>query len=237
MKIPNQSGVYALKALDSKLIYIGSSKNLRIRKNLHFSSFNKRDRDRYCKIIELIKENENIIFEIIELCENHLEREQYWIDFYRQQDTFKLVNVFDADRSGSSITEEFRQKMSNIRKEKWKDRAYREATLKKIKETQFTPERLNKPVHRININTGEIITYLSAKIAAEENLMHNVSICTAARGNYVRKFKVKNYIFIYHELVLYKLDELLETHQELRAISSQAWETCKTYHEGSTTNQ
>ena len=63
----------------------------------------------------------------------------------------------------------------------------------------------------------------SAKILGQMLNLPKSIVSNCARGAYRNKFKYKDYIFIYDEKrVLYKLDELLEAHQELRVISSQA---------------
>lgn len=236
----NLSGVYCLKTLNTKLIYIGSSETLSTRKALHKSAIKSRDTRRAnAEILSTISQGDTYQFEVIELCDNLLEREQYWIDFYKKQDTYKLVNKFDANRLDSDCPQEFRDKMSDISKERWKNPTYREQILKSSFATRFTPERLNKLLHCFNFYTGVYIrTCPSAKLAAEELGLSKSSIAAAAKGKFRGSFKYSNIIFIYQEIgVLYKLDELLETHQELRAISSQAWEVFNKYHEGSTTNQ
>lgn len=227
------SGVYCLKAIDCGLIYIGSSKGIKHRYSTHKYAIRKGDTKRYVKEFINCKD---IQCEILEVTDNLFEREQYWIEFYKNQNVWKLVNVFDADREGSSVPDSFRNKMSLIRKEKWKDEEYRKSRLENLKRTQFSTERLNKKVHFYK--NGIYMGYApSAKILGQIlNLPKNI-VANCARGAYRNKFKYKDYIFIYDEKrVLYKLDELLEAHQELRVISSQAWEASFEYHEGSETN-
>lgn len=227
MKIPHKPGVYCLKAHNSKLIYIGSSKNVGRRKNIHMYSIRKNLIDKGCKaIIDAYFLGDYVSFEVIELCENYLDREQFWLEFYTNQNEFSLINVFDADRNNSKVPNGFREKMSAIRTEKWKDPKYRNTMLDKISKTHFTSEQLSKVVHHFSSSGDYLGTYFSAKTAAI--LLGILSSCVsgAARGKFGNSFKYKNSLFIYDE-VLYKLDELLETHQELRAISSEAWEACK----------
>lgn len=222
------SGVYCLKTLNTKLIYIGSSKGLSKRKALHKSAIKKGDKKRSSKIIDAVSQGDIYSFEIIELCENLLEREQYWINFYKSQNVYELVNEFDADRNGSDCSQSFKNKMSKIREEKWKDDEYREQMLPKLVKTQFTAERLNKQVHIFGLEGEYLGNFLSAKNAASWLNLNEVSVSAAARGMYRGKFKYKDKLFIYQQVrVLYKLDELLEAHQELRVISSQAWEVCE----------
>src|SRR5271169_1798005 len=101
MKVPYLPGVYCLKAVNSKLIYIGSSHSLGIRRNLHMQCMRNNDRDRGCSaMIDAKIAGDLVVFEVIEVCSEYLDREQYWIDFYKHQDTYSLVNTFNANRQG-----------------------------------------------------------------------------------------------------------------------------------------
>lgn len=227
------SGVYCLKAIDCKMIYIGSSSKIKRRFALHKSNIKRKDTKRGVTQLFDCKE---IKLEILEETSNLLEREQYWIDFYKNQDTWKLVNTFDADRRESSIQDSFRKKMSSIAKDRWKNDEYREYILSKSEVSRFTPERLNKKVHIYK--KGVYLGFLpSSKQASEVLNIAETILASCARGKYRNKHQYKDYIFVYDQIrVLYKLEELLEAHQELRVISSQAWEANFEYQEGSTTN-
>lgn len=141
MKIPYKPGVYCLKALNSKIIYIGSSKSLGIRRNVHKSQLKNLDRNRGCsRMINAHLSGDQVVFEVLEICDNFLEREQYWIEFYKGQNVYSLINKFDADRKDSRVSDEFREKMSSEMKRRWKDPSYRATKLKQNKATQFKPE-------------------------------------------------------------------------------------------------
>lgn len=183
--IENNSGVYALKVYSRNLIYIGSSKQMRIRKNLHFSALRKNDKKRFIEeFLDAFNNNEDIKFEILEICENYLEREQYWIDYYRNSE-FKVVNVFDADRKGSLVSDEFKLKMSSIRKDKWKDSNYREKTLEKILKTSFKKgcKGIRSRTTCAKLNTGEIKEFESAKEAALFYDLKSGSVVMSIRRN------------------------------------------------------
>lgn len=226
MTIPKKPGVYALKALDSKLIYIGSSKALQTRRTVHMSNIRHSRIDKGCRLmIDAYHAGDYITFEVLELCDNYVDREQHWLDLYKADNTYTLINQFDADRNNSSTTEDFREKMSTIRKKRWEDPVYRDYILERGKGTRFTADRLNKPTH-IFLKGVYIGKFVSAYYAAQSINGARQSINAAARGNFGGKFKYKDYIIVY-DWVLDKLDELLETHHELRAISSQAWEAAK----------
>ena len=235
MKTTNKiTGVYCIKSLDYKLVYIGSSKDIKHRFSTHKYAIKKKDSKR--GIIRLF-ESKQIILEILEITENLLEREQYWIDFYKNQTVWEIINEFDANRNNSTVSDNFRKKMSVIRKEKWKNKEYADKILKSSLKSRFTAERLNKRVH-IYLKNGVYKGYIdSAKKTSEVLNLNIISTASASRGNFRNSFKYKDFLFVYEQIrVLYKLDELLELHQELRTISSQAWEDSFEYHEGSTTN-
>ena len=227
------SGVYCLKSIDCKIIYIGSSTNIKRRFALHKSSIKRKD---FSRGVSPFFDCKDLRLEILEETSNLLEREQYWIDFYKNQDIWKLINVFDADRKGSNIQDSFRKKMSSVLKDRWKNPEYRELALSKSKKTRFTSERSNKKVHIYK--NGVYEGYLpSSKKASEILKIPEICLASCARGKYRNKHKYREYIFVYDQIrVLYKLEELLEAHQELRVISSRAWEANFEYQEGSTTN-
>lgn len=224
MKTPYLSGVYCLKAVNSKLIYIGSTNSLGKRKTVHMYNIRRYATEKGCKsIMDAYYAGDFIEFEVIEICDNYTEREQYWIEFYRKQDTYKLVNQFDAERQNSRIKDSFREKMSQVLKERWKNPEYRKIKTGQNRKTQFSSERLSKVVHLFTLEGEYCKSYNSAKSAAFDLKLSKQSVCAAARGKYRGKFTHKRWIFVYDE-VLNKLDELLEAHQELRVISSEARE-------------
>jgi hypothetical protein len=202
-------GVYVLKALESKLAYIGSSKNLKVRKSIHFYNIRKKDTKRgVSAIIKAVESGDRVSFEILEYCNNVLEREQYWINHFREYSEFTVVNVFDADRHGSKITDNFRNTMSVIAKERWKNEEYRNKILESSKAHRFTSERLSKEVIQCALDGTIIAHYPSGKKAAEYLGLNNASINAAARGKFRNSHKYNNYLFYYR--VLYKQGELLE---------------------------
>jgi hypothetical protein len=234
--IPQKAGIYALVSLKANLIYIGGTRNLQVRKNLHTSTIRGNDAERGCKpMVEAHHDGDEITFGVLEICDNIEEREQYWIEYYRDAPPLRLVNVFDATRSGSSVPEDFRSKLSVIRKEKWKDPEYRQKTTDRLRVTQFTAEQLSKPVLVFGEGGDFKGLWPSARGAAAACGCHPTSVSAAARGDFGGKFKHKGYIFMYL-WVLYKLGELLETHQYLRAISNQSIVRATQAIAGSTTN-
>lgn len=227
MKVPYLPGVYCMKAVNSKLIYIGSSNNIGKRKIVHMYHIRHYKTEKGCKeIMDAYHSGDYVEFEVIELCNNYLEREQYWLDFYKGQDHYKLINQFDAIRGGSKSTNDFKLKMSEVMKDRWLNPEYRKTMSEKLKKTQLTSESLSKKVHAFTTSGIYIGAFYSAKAAAYFLSVSQEGLSAAARGKFRGTRKIKNMLFVYDE-VLDKLDELLEAHQELRVISSEAWEAAK----------
>ncbi|MGH7974976.1 MAG: GIY-YIG nuclease family protein [bacterium] len=96
-------GIYKITNTLNGLLYIGSSKDIKdrwfehkfkLRRNVHSSKYLQEDWNRY---------GENIFtFEIIEECSknNKLQREQYWLDFYKSYERDKGYNIeFKTDKT------------------------------------------------------------------------------------------------------------------------------------------
>lgn len=121
-----KSGIYKIICLKNNKIYIGSSKNIlqrinvhkrHLRKNKHINPYVQNAWNKYGE--------ENFVFEVLEECdiENLLEREQYWMDYtlcYNREIGFN--NCVKSDRPlGYKHTEENKIKMSIIKKEQIKN--------------------------------------------------------------------------------------------------------------------
>ena len=89
-KVKNKPGVYKIINIINGKIYIGSSVNVRKRKNLHFSRLRKNTHE--CKHLQSAFNKygeEKFKFEIIEYIKDKnkiIEREQYWIDNLKPYD-------------------------------------------------------------------------------------------------------------------------------------------------------
>ncbi len=210
MKIKNEtyykSGVYALKAVNSNLIYIGSTNCFKNRKNIHMSSLRKKDEKR-C-VIEFLKPFESgdiIEFEILEVCENYLEKEQIWIDFYRNHPTLKIVNVFDANRKNSTVLDTFKHKMSDVLKTRWKNSDYKKTTIERLKKTQFIKgqKSLNSKSTMAILSDGTHEEFDSAKLAADYFKIKPATVVAAINNNRLCKG-----ILFYYKRVLDKEEEL-----------------------------
>lgn len=129
MKMLSKAGIYKITHITSNRIYVGSSINLKSRKNKHFSAlrnnkhanrilqnyFNKYgERSFKWEILERIEFNENK-----ELFKNNLlEREQYWIDELKACENNLGFNIClkAESRLGLEHSEESKQKIRDKRK-------------------------------------------------------------------------------------------------------------------------
>lgn len=146
------NGVYAIEAIQSKIVYVGSSNNVQLRMNLHRAAIKKADKKRMCKALyDAVQNGDTLQYVILEKCDNYLEREQYWISYLRSNG-FNVVNVFDANRNQSQVPQAFRDKMSSVLKERWKDPEYREPTLERLKPTQF---KKGSCINRVNSGNNQ----------------------------------------------------------------------------------
>ena len=97
-------GLYKITDKISNKVYIGQSSNLASRFNAHISDFeNGKGLKKHNPELQI----ENLIFEIIEICENEEvldERERYWIKYY---DSF--FNGFNRTMGGKKWGEEEKQ--------------------------------------------------------------------------------------------------------------------------------
>ena len=119
------SGIYQITCLGNNKIYIGSSKNIRLRLQTHIRTLNNNlHRNPHLQNAYSLFGNDFFRYTILEICsENKLkEREQYWMDItqcYKRE--FGFNNCTKADRpEGYKHTEETKHKMSLLKKEAFK---------------------------------------------------------------------------------------------------------------------
>lgn len=116
-RIKATTGVYKICNLINGKMYIGSSKNLvnratNHRKNLKDNKHsNKHLQSSYNKY-----GGENFIFEVIEYCDNYVEREQYWMDLFDVNNPKKGYNKRLKAETNSGrrfkLSDEHRKKIS-----------------------------------------------------------------------------------------------------------------------------
>ena len=108
-EISKKSGIYQIRNLINNKLYIGSSNNLRTRKNSHLNELvNDKHYNKYLQKSFNKYGEQNFIFEVIEFCEpeERIEIEQYWLDkFYNKNTCYNIQPI--AGRP--SVTEELRQ--------------------------------------------------------------------------------------------------------------------------------
>ncbi len=118
-----KSGIYIIKNLINRKVYVGSSINIYHRKYTHFSclkrnkhlnnylqnAFNKYGKDNFeFYVLEFIEENKLIA------------REQYWIDYYDATNRKIGYNIAPL-ASGSKLSEETKKKISKTIKDSFKN--------------------------------------------------------------------------------------------------------------------
>jgi group I intron endonuclease len=116
MPYKEPSGIYCLKTSTTKLVYVGASTRLHSRRRIHKYNIKMQDRNRTCaKILDAVLNGDTYEFEVLEVTDNLDEREQYWINHFKNQTEYQLVNVFDAKRKGTTVPTSFRESMSKAR--------------------------------------------------------------------------------------------------------------------------
>lgn len=138
----SKSGIYIIRSLADKRVYIGGTVQLKKRYNNHFQDLRNKRHINY-NLQRFVDEHgaEQLQFELIELCKKPeiLIREQYWIDFYKAKG--ELFNV--SPTAGSSLGMKHRPEV----KEKMKGRIVSDETREKQSEWQkgkAKPEELKK---------------------------------------------------------------------------------------------
>lgn len=120
--MPNtKSGIYKITCIINNKIYIGSSKNITHRKSCHKTKRNN------CIISKAIFKYgwENFKFEILELCSEDklLEREQYYLDFFKSYDKtigYNVLNVAGINPMlGRNHSEDTKTRLSDMNKGKF----------------------------------------------------------------------------------------------------------------------
>jgi len=150
---PKSPGIYLIKCTANNKVYVGSSANIYVRwqshrcslkANQNYSSLLQRAYNRYGK--------DALEYSVIELCDvsKLLEREQYWMQFYRCTDRRYGLNIHIKPNSALGIkrTEEQRARMREAQKgykpSEATRKALREATKGKIPPNLHDVHQKNK---------------------------------------------------------------------------------------------
>lgn len=134
MKQSSKSGVYVIENLIDGKYYIGSSKNIRVRKMQHFSDLkNNRHTNRHLQGAFNKYGEENFKFEILEYCgvERRLPREQKWIDLFNDENCYNMCVLAHAPSLGKGgfskeTIEGMRQRMSDPERNPMSKQEYRD---------------------------------------------------------------------------------------------------------------
>jgi group I intron endonuclease len=111
------SGIYKILNKINNKSYIGSSSNIKSRWNVHLSKLNLQKHHSillqraYNKYGE-----ENFVFIIIEECENLIEREQFWLDYYKSYNPKFGYNICNKafSTTGLKATEYCKQRAKEV---------------------------------------------------------------------------------------------------------------------------
>lgn len=119
MRTKTIQAIYAIKNLKNNKLYIGSAVDLKDRWWLHkYQLYLNKHHNRYLQRAYNKYEMENFDFIILELVENKnelLNREQFWLDFYRSYERDKGYNAYSIAGSalGHKHNEKTKAKMKN----------------------------------------------------------------------------------------------------------------------------
>jgi group I intron endonuclease len=132
MDLPRSSGVYKFTCTANSRVYIGSARNFRerIRKHLESARRGKHHSQLFQRSFAKYGEA-SFVYEVIEFCEPFqlVEREQFWIDFYKAANPKHGLNILPnaASPLGCKLSEERRRRISEALKgrtvvftEEWK---------------------------------------------------------------------------------------------------------------------
>lgn len=118
----NLIGIYKIEY--KNVIYVGQSSDIGHRWKTHLSALrnNKHDNNRLQNVCNKYG-IDNLFFSVIEFCKE-LElttREQFWVDFYKEKDTYDVLNVgkfVDSPIRGSKHSKDTKRRISNSKKGK-----------------------------------------------------------------------------------------------------------------------
>ena len=116
----NKSGIYLIVNLENGKIYVGSTNRLKTRKNGHWSKLrNNKHPNQHLQSAWNKYGEDSFEFRIQESCEENklIEREQYWMDYYKTLDRKLGYNIEKANRI--HMSEEVKQKLSIAILEQW----------------------------------------------------------------------------------------------------------------------
>jgi len=182
------SGVYKIVNIINNKLYIGSSAYLRFRKSAHFSDLRKNKHHSQYLQEEYDKYGrENFVFEVIEYIEDKnklIEREQYWMDYYKSYEGDRGYNMSPTagNSTGVKFSQKSKAKLSMIRK----GRKISQETRQKMSESR-------KGIKNHNYGLKGINSPLYKRVFSEETLkkmsLSHIGLQVGDRnGNYGKNF-------------------------------------------------
>lgn len=153
-----KSGIYMITCNESKKVYIGSSRNMKSRYQVHLSDL-KRGKHGNPYMVNVFKKygKEAFNFSVLEYCGNEflLDREYFWIDHYQSIDKDKGFNIIydckrEKEKSEKCNSNEYRKKIGLISKNRWKDPEFAKKNIEAIQKA-----------HKERANRGETLGCLS----------------------------------------------------------------------------
>lgn len=203
------SGIYLIKSLLDERVYIGSATNLHARlcTHKHLLKLNKH----HCKHLQNFYNKygeENLSIIVIELCtrDKLLEREQHWLDFYKDKFNTLITAGSGLGMSRGPLTEEQKIKISKSSKGHKKSEetrrrmseSFKGRKIHTIESIKKISDKNKKAILQFNKN-GEFMKRFDSLTQASEEIgtsIWNISICLCGRGK-----TAKGYVWKYEKCI------------------------------------
>lgn len=136
-----KSGIYMITCVHTNKVYVGSSKNMKSRYQVHLSDL-KRGKHGNPYMINAYNKygKEAFKFSVLEycVCEILLDREYFWINYYESTNPEKGFNIiFDFKREKNKLelcnSSIYREKMRKLASTRWEDPKFREKNIEGIR--------------------------------------------------------------------------------------------------------
>ena len=191
------SAIYKITNLINKKVYIGSTRNFRIRKKDHFSMLkNQKHPNPFLQKAWNKYGEQNFRVEIICYCEVKflLRFEQKCLDVYQSylpKNGYNICRIASNPMIGRKHSEETKRKMS-LSKNGSKNHQFGKLHIQETKQ-KISDSHKKKKIERIDPNTGEIKEYAGIRIAEREGFISE-SICRCCKN---KQQKHKGYYWKY----------------------------------------
>lgn len=201
----NKAGIYVIENTVNGLIYVGSSRQLRIRKQQHFNELtNNKHGNPYLQNAFNLYKRENFKFRVLEYVTNVetiFVREQYYIDLYKSYDRTKGYNISrnaeipiltgkDNPNFGKRFSESHRSKIS----EALKNNNYMTGRFGELhhnygmKHSMETREKISEANRRRSPEAYEAIRIARRKATRGKNHMAKRIVQLDKNGNFMAEY-------------------------------------------------